>query len=129
MYTLAKTGQRIGVDYDEAMLAAYVGQQREGGFNARFAALKPEAGLKMALPHLKALVASPEGLELLEKTLGVDFDAIWRPINTRAVEKYKARKTKEALKPPAQGQGQGGDDREENGEREPLSPFRFQARR
>lgn len=119
MHALAQTAQRIGVDYTPEQLNLYVQQRREASVNARVAAMKPDAAMRLALPHLKALVSTPEGLAQLEEVLGVDFEGVFKPISDHRLKKWKASKTKEALKPPTKEE-----QREKDLEREPLSPFR-----
>lgn len=120
MRTLMETGQRIGRDYTKEQLSAFVQQRREAALNSRVSAMKPDAAMRLALPHLKALVSTPEGLAQLEAVLGVDFESVFKPISDHRVAKWKASKTKEALKPPSKQEK-----REQEQEREPLSPFRY----
>lgn len=121
MRVLGEAGQRIGTDYTTEQLAAYVQQRREAGVNSRVANMKPEAALRMAVPHLKALISTPEGMAQLEEVLGVDFELVAGKLSGRRLEKYKASKKTEALKPPTQQQKK--EDRDLA--REPLSPFRW----
>jgi hypothetical protein len=104
MHALHETGTRIGRDYTPEQLAAFVTQRRETSFGSRFAALKPDAQLKLALPALKSLVGTPEGLQLLEQVLGDDFDGIATPIASRRHARWKASRAAKELeggvKPP-----------------------------
>lgn len=121
MHEMLKTSQRIGRDYTPEQLAAYVQQRREAGIGARVANLKPEAALKLALPHLKALIGTPEGLAQLEAVLGVDFEPIAGALSGRRLAKWKADQQKKALS----GEVKKPDAREEQSTRSPLPIFRF----
>ncbi len=121
MRSLTEAGQRLGRDYDETQLAAYVQGRRAATLDSRVQAMKPEAALRLAVPHLKALISTPEGMAQLEEVLGVDFELVAGKLSGRRLEKYRASKTKAALKPPPQQQER----REKELDREPLSPFRY----
>lgn len=121
MHELLKTSQRIGRDYTPEQLALYVQQRRTAALDSRVGAMKPEAALKLALPHLKALVGTPEGLAQLEEVLGVDFELVAGKLSGRRLEKWKAAQQKKAL---------GGDvkkpgPREDEPKPAPLPHFRF----
>lgn len=125
MRSLKEAGNKLGRDYTPEQLAAYVQQRREAGLNSRVATLKPEAAVRLAMPHLKALIATPEGIAQLEEVLGVDFEAIAGALSGRRLQKWKAAKQKAALAPTT---NESRREEREKEEHEPLSPFRFRAR-
>ena len=120
MRALKEKGAKIGRDYTPEQLALFVSQRREAALHGRYAALKPDAALKLALPHLKSLVGTPEGIEMLESVLGVDFELIAGKLSGRRLEKWKAAQQKKALG----GEVKKPEPREES-TRAPLPMFRF----
>ena len=121
MRVLRDAGQRIGRDYTTEQLTAYVQQRRAAALESRIGTLKPEAALRHVLPHLKQLVATPEGLEQLEQVLGVDFEAIAGALSGRRLAKWRQGKQKAALSGEVKKPGPRDDAPKSN----PLPHFRF----
>lgn len=119
MHALREVGQKLNRDYTPEQLAAYVQQRRQAGLVDRIATLKPDAALKMVLPHLKQMVTSPDGLKTLEAVLGEDFERVAGALSGYRLQKWKAGKAKPVTPAPTQRQ----ESRDES-KREPLNPYR-----
>ena len=89
MRALTEAGQRLGVDYDAAMLGRFIEEQRGVSLDGRLTNLKPDAAVRKILPHLKSLKAAD-----LEGILGADFDAISKVFAEATLVRYRASKKK-----------------------------------
>ena len=117
MRALTEAGQRLGVDYDAAMLGRFIEEQRAISLEGRLANLKPDAALRKMLPHLKALKSTD-----LESALGQDFDAVTKVFAEAQLARWRAGKRKAAQ----QGGLQQNQKREEEAPAvRPMSPMRF----